>query len=60
MEINDKPIRLTEVKAIRLVKERAIREGRSAANAAHQTIIEALGSSDNSQIEDTAQASSSQ
>ncbi len=47
MDTNDKPIRLTNVKAIRLAKERAVKENRSAANAAAQTIIEALGKTDN-------------
>lgn len=42
MEINDKDIRLTNREAIILAKKRAVREGRSAANAAAITIIEAL------------------
>jgi len=42
-KINNKPIRIVNIKAIRLTKQRALREGRSAANAASQTIIEALG-----------------
>ena len=42
MPKNNKPIRITDVKAIRLAKERATRERRSAANAAATTIIEAL------------------
>lgn len=45
-ETNDKPIRIVNVEAIRLAKRRALREGRSAANAASQTIIEALSRSD--------------
>lgn len=47
MEINDNPIRLTDAKAIKLAKKRAVKENRSAANAAAQTIIEALGETDN-------------
>ncbi len=43
VEINDKPIRIVNVGAIRLAKQRALREGRTAANAASQTIVEALG-----------------
>jgi hypothetical protein len=46
-DINDKPVRLTDPKALRLVKERAIREQRSAANAAAATIIEALSTQSN-------------
>ena len=42
MPKNNKPIRITDVKAIRLAKKRAIKENRSAANAAAVTIIEAL------------------
>jgi hypothetical protein len=42
LTINDKPILLKNVAAVRLAKQRALREGRSAANAASQTIIEAL------------------
>ena len=42
MKINDKDIRLTNREAIILAKKRAVREGRSAANAAAITIIEAL------------------
>jgi hypothetical protein len=41
-EINNKPIRIVNREAIRLAKLRAQREGRSAANAASITIIEAL------------------
>lgn len=47
MVINDKPIRLTDVRAVKLAKERAVRENRSAANAAAHTIIEALGNKNN-------------
>jgi hypothetical protein len=43
MDINNKAIRITCPKAIRLAKIRAKLEGRSAANAVAQTIIEALG-----------------
>jgi hypothetical protein len=43
MSVNDKAIRIVNVEAVRLAKQRALREGRSAANAASQTIIEALG-----------------
>jgi hypothetical protein len=42
-KINNKPIRIVNHEAIRLAKLRAQREGRSAANAASITIIEALG-----------------
>jgi hypothetical protein len=42
MTINEKPIRIVNREAIRLAKLRAQREGRSAANAASVTIIEAL------------------
>jgi len=42
-EINEKPIRIVNREAIRLAKQRALREGRSAANAVSITIIEALG-----------------
>jgi len=42
METNDKDIRLTNKKAIRLAKLRAIKEERSAANAAAISIIERL------------------
>lgn len=41
-EINDKPVKITDPDALRLVKERAISEKRSAANAAAATIIESL------------------
>ena len=44
MTMNDKPIRIVNREAIRLAKLRAQREGRSAANAASVTIVEALGS----------------
>jgi hypothetical protein len=43
MVMNDKAIRIVNREAIRLAKLRAQREGRSAANAASVTIIEALG-----------------
>ena len=43
VEINDKPIRLTDIEALRLIKLRALKEKRSAANAAALTIIESLG-----------------
>ena len=43
MVTNEKPIRIVNREAIRLAKLRAQREGRSAANAASITIIEALG-----------------
>jgi len=42
-DINDKPIRLTDIEALRLIKLRALKEKRSAANAAALTIIESLG-----------------
>ena len=42
MVMNEKPIRIVSREAIRLAKLRAQREGRSAANAASVTIIEAL------------------
>ena len=41
-KINNKPIRLTHPKALQLVKQRAIDERRSAANALAATVIEAL------------------
>ena len=41
-KVNNKTIRLTDVTAIRLVKQRAIAEKRSAANALAATVIEAL------------------
>jgi len=44
MEINEKDIRLTNKRAIRLAKLRAIKEERSAANAAAISIIEHLNS----------------
>jgi len=47
MRLNDKDVRIRNKKAIRLIKERAIKENRSAANAAAQTIIESLGKPDN-------------
>ena len=47
MEVNDKPICLRNKKAIQLVKERAIKEGRSASNALAQTVIEQLNKTDN-------------
>jgi hypothetical protein len=37
------PVQITNREAITLIKERAQREGRSAANAASVTIIESLG-----------------
>ena len=43
MVTNEKPIRIVNREAIHLAKLRAQREGRSAANAASITIIEALG-----------------
>jgi hypothetical protein len=43
VQANDKPIRIVNRQAIRLAKKRAELEGRSAANAASVTIIEALG-----------------
>lgn len=46
MLTNDKPIRIVNIEAVRLAKQRALREGRSAANAASQTIIEHLGGED--------------
>ncbi len=45
-KINEKPIRLTNKKAIRLAKLRALHEGRTATNAATQTILEALSGRD--------------
>ena len=42
-DINDMPIRLTDIEALRLIKLRALKEKRSAANAAALTIIESLG-----------------
>jgi hypothetical protein len=42
MKINDKDIRVTNKKAIRLAKLRAVKEERSAANAAAISIIEHL------------------
>jgi hypothetical protein len=44
MNVNEKDIRLTNKKAIRLVKLRAAKEERSAANAAAISIIEHLSS----------------
>jgi len=41
-KVNNKTIRLTDTKAIRLIKKRAIKEQRSAANALAATVIEAL------------------
>jgi hypothetical protein len=47
MVMNDKPIRIVNIEAVRLAKLRAACEGRSAANAASQTIIEALSKKQN-------------
>jgi len=47
MVMNEKPIRIVSREAIRLARLRAQREGRSAANAASVTIIEALGKKQN-------------
>ncbi|MHC4460914.1 MAG: hypothetical protein ACYS6W_01250 [Planctomycetota bacterium] len=46
MEVNDNPVLLRDPKAARLVRERAEREHRSAANAAAVSIIEHLGKPD--------------
>jgi hypothetical protein len=43
MELNDKAIQITNKTAVRLAKERAIRENRSFASAAALCIIERLG-----------------
>jgi len=43
MEINDNPVCLYDVKAIRLVKARAVRETRPFANALAVTVLENLG-----------------
>ncbi len=43
MEVNDNPVLLRDPKAARLVRERAEKEHRSAANAAAVSIIEYLG-----------------
>jgi len=48
MEFDDKPIRITDVRAVRLAKQRAIAERRSFANAAAVSIIERLGGTENS------------
>ena len=56
MEQNYKPIRITNKKAIRLAKQRAIQENRSAANAAAQTIIEALSGADDNDEQSECQA----
>jgi len=53
MEINDKPVRIVNKRALKLVKERANREGRSASNAAAWTIIEALAGHAQEQRQDT-------
>ncbi len=45
-KINNKPIRIVNQEAIRLAKLRASHEGRSAANAVSQTIIEHLSGCD--------------
>jgi len=58
MAMNDKPIRIVNIEAVRLAKLRALREGRSAANAASQTIIEALGSHDTTNDADVRQEKS--
>ena len=42
VDINNKPVLLRNKEAARLVRLRAIKEGRSASNAAAQTVIEAL------------------
>lgn len=42
MEVKEKRILITNAKAIRLVRERAVREHRSKSNAAAATIIERL------------------
>ena len=42
IEVNKKPIMVTDSEAVLLAKKRAVKEGRSAANAAAQTIIEHL------------------
>ena len=43
MVLNDKHIQISDVRAIRLAKARALRENRSFANAAAVSIIERLG-----------------
>jgi len=53
-DINDKPIRLTDIEALRLIKRRALKEKRSAANAAALTIIESLGRIIGSEITENA------
>ena len=45
MAINDKPIVLTNSKAVRLVKQKAIAENRSFTNALLHTVLTALGDS---------------
>lgn len=45
-KISNKPIRIINQEAIRLAKLRASHEGRSAANAVSQTIIEHLSGCD--------------
>lgn len=42
IKINKKPVLLRDGEAVLLVKKRAMREGRSASNAAAQSIIEYL------------------
>ena len=48
MELDDKAIRITDVRAVRLAKARAVRENRSFANAAAVTIIEHLDGANHS------------
>lgn len=50
VDIDDKPIRFTDVRAVRLVKRRAVKENRSFANAVAVTIIERLGGADSNTI----------
>ncbi len=42
MSVNIKPVIIRDVKAVRLVRLRALRENRSVSNSASTTIIEAL------------------
>ena len=46
-KVNNKTIRLTDITAIRLIKQRAIKEKRSAANALAATVIESLSKQNN-------------
>lgn len=46
MGINNKPVILREPRAIRLVRDRAIREDRSNSNALAKTVLEALENQD--------------